>query len=391
MAYAFEDLSSVDLIVDAIYGSGPGSSFGNEPINPLMRVGTRSVGNRGGFRAAGTRSDGYDLVVLHTTGKQIDWPDTLDRRSGLFSYFGDNKEPGRELHDTKPGGNRILRDVFASVHSGKRESPPFFIFESSGSRRDVTFLGLAAPGGAALSSDGDLVAIWRTTEGKRFQNYRAAFTVLDAPTISRKWLAEIYAGEQLGEHCPEAWRRWRTTGSYLALTAPRTVEYRSKSDQLPDDEEGLRILEAIHEHFSPQPTRFEELAATIWQMLEPNASDISVTRPSHDGGRDAIGRHYLGPAGDKVAVDFALEAKCYAANNAVGVKEVSRLISRLLHRQYGVLVTTSYLGKQPYQEIREDGHPVIVVSGRDIVDTLRSKDLATADAVQDWLVNRFPL
>ena len=67
------------------------------------------------------------------------------------------------------------------------------------------------------------------------------------------------------------------------------------------------------------------------------------------------------------------------------------LFRSLLHRQYGVLVTTSYLGKQPYQEIREDGHPVIVVSGRDIVDTLRSKDLATADAVRDWLVNRFPL
>ena len=244
-----------------------------------------------------------------------------------------------------------------------------------------------------MSSDEDLSAVWRTTGGKRFQNYRANFTVLDASIIDRRWLAELYAGDHLGEYCPEAWRRWRNSGKYSALTAPRTVEHRSKRDQLPnsDDEEARRILEAIHGHFSPRPTAFEKCAAAIWQMIEPNATEVSVTRPSRDGGRDAIGRHYLGPAGDRVAVDFALEAKCYAADNAVGITEVSRLISRLLHRQYGVLVTTSYLGDQPYREIREDGHPVIVVSGRDIVETLRAKDLTTVEAVEDWLATRFPI
>ncbi|MCP1762460.1 O-acetyl-ADP-ribose deacetylase (regulator of RNase III) [Bradyrhizobium japonicum] len=36
-----------------------------------------------------------------------------------------------------------------------------------------------------------------------------------------------------------------------------------------------------------------------------------------------------------------LEAKCYGSGNSVGVREMSRLISRLRHRQFGVLVTTS--------------------------------------------------
>lgn len=60
------------------------------------------------------------------------------------------------------------------------------------------------------------------------------------------------------------------------------------------------------------------------------------------------------PAADPVAVEFALEAKCYAPGHGVGVRETSRLISRLRHRQFGVLVTTSHLDRQAYKEIRED-------------------------------------
>lgn len=63
-----------------------------------------------------------------------------------------------------------------------------------------------------------------------------------------------------------------------------------------------------------------------------------------------------------------LEAKCYAITNGVGVKEVSQLISRLRARQFGILVTASYLADQAYQEIREDGHPIVVIAGNDVVE-----------------------
>ena len=43
----------------------------------------------------------------------------------------------------------------------------------------VRFCGLAAPGGPALTSSDDLVAIWKSSDGRRFQNYKASFTVLD--------------------------------------------------------------------------------------------------------------------------------------------------------------------------------------------------------------------
>jgi hypothetical protein len=63
---------------------------------------------------------------------------------------------------------------------------------------------------------------------------------------------------------------------------------------------------------------------------------------------------------------------------------MSRLISRLRHRQFGILVTTSYVHDQAYKEIKTDGHPVVVISAIDIVHTLRQK-IGSIDAVRNWL------
>ena len=62
--------------------------------------------------------------------------------------------------------------------------PPFLIFKkypTPRSSRSVQFKGLAVPGFTGLPSTADLVAVWRTAEGQRFQNYRAVFTVLNTP------------------------------------------------------------------------------------------------------------------------------------------------------------------------------------------------------------------
>ena len=73
----------------------------------------------------------------------------------------------------------------------------------------------------------------------------------------------------------------------------------------------------------------------------------------------------------------------------VGVGGVSRLISRLRHRQFGILVTTSYLSLQAYREIKEDQHPIVVISGADIVTLLRSCGYASPTSVQEWLDDNF--
>jgi hypothetical protein len=118
--------------------------------------------------------------------------------------------------------------------------------------------------------------------------------------------------------------------------------------------------------------------------------EYTMTRPSVDGGRDAFGYLRIGPATDPVQLDFALEAKRYQMHSGVGVKELARLISRIRNRMFGVLVTTSFLDRQAYQELRADGHPIVVIAGRDIVEILKEHGYGTVEEAERWLVSTFP-
>jgi len=73
------------------------------------------------------------------------------------------------------------------------------------------------------------------------------------------------------------------------------------------------------------------------------------------------------------------------------VRETSRLISRLRHRQFGVFVTTSFVRKQAYEEIRADGHPVVILAGRDIVDILKGRGLDSVASLHHHLLETYPL
>ncbi|MBW0128600.1 hypothetical protein I4I82_13015 [Pseudonocardia oceani] len=149
--------------------------------DPLARL--LPVGNQGGFRYSGSPRKGtVRLAVLYTTGAEPDWPDVLDPQTGVFTYYGDNRSPGHELHDTRRWGNLLLRDAFDWSHesaNARRRIPPILLFEKAAPGRRIMFRGLLAPGASGLSSDDELQAIWRSTGGRRFQNYRARFTVLD--------------------------------------------------------------------------------------------------------------------------------------------------------------------------------------------------------------------
>lgn len=58
---------------------------------------------------------------------------------------------------------------------------------------------------------------------------------------------------------------------------------------------------------------------------------------------------------------------------------MSRLISRIRYRQFGVLITTSYVDSQAYQEVVEDGHPILVVIATDIARILRVNSITSED------------
>ena len=74
-------------------------------------------------------------------------------------------------------------------------------------------------------------------------------------------------------------------------------------------------------------------------------------------------------------ISAGLNSNGYGISNGVGVKEMSRLISRIRYRQFGILVTTSYVDNQAYAEVIEDEHPIIIVTATDIAAVLRSNSI----------------
>lgn len=393
---AYGALGSCDISVDAVYEGESGGRLSGEALSRLLP----GVGNQGGFRASG-RGEDKKFVALFTSGEDKDWPDSLDLSTGQFVYYGDNKHPGHELHDTQRSGNLILRRVFGLLHASPPQRsliPPFFVFKkypTTVSARSFQFKGLAVPGFVGLPPTADLVAVWKTTEGQRFQNYRAVFTVLDAGVISRAWIDDLAARQSLTANAPSAWVEWVENGRYRALTAESTTVIRSVSAQLPDTAVKAAILDTIWKHFAAAPIAFEAFAARIFQMYDPRVVIDEITRGSIDGGRDAVGRYRIGLIDDPVYAEFSLEAKCYRPGNGVdsantvGVKEVARLISRIRHREFGVLVTTSAVARQAYEEVREDRHPIIFLCGKDIVDILSVNGFNTPQLVADLLGNEF--
>jgi hypothetical protein len=383
----FEELRAADLVVDAIYEGGRRGHSGDDPIQQLLRVG---IG--GGFRYLGSQSKGgVYFCSLYSTLADTDWPDALYPETGRFVYFGDNRRPGRQLEDTKRKGNRLLARVFDDLHSKKRSAiPPFLIFTRAGSGRDVVFRGLAAPGAPNLTETEDLAAIWRTTNGRRFQNYRAVFTILDVPVVPRVWIEDLAAGSASADHQPSVWSEWIRTGHYRALTAPRTAAFRSRGQQLPSDPRRARLLQTLVEYYKEHEDReyaFERCAAALLHLMDPNVARVDLTRPWKDGGRDGVGEYRVGSPTNSIVVEFALEAKCKspAVSNASGVKETARLIARLRYRQFGVFVTTSCVHEQAFHEILDDGHPVLIIAGSDIVDILERVGITTQTELLAWL------
>jgi hypothetical protein len=395
--FNYNQLAECDLLVDAIYEGGNQGNTGDDPITKIL-----PVGNQGGLRFAGTL-DNLKYVVLYSSGENLDWPDNIDTETGIFKYYGDNKKPGFEIHDTKKKGNLILKNLFEALHSvdNPRESiPPIFIFNkhpTAESSRSVQFKGLCVPGTFQKDSLDDLVAIWKTSNGFRFQNYAAYFTILDIARIPRTWINDLNKNILNSIDAPKIFLDWLKNGKYKPLLSQKTISIRSVEEQLPKTELELSYLKIIFEHFEKDATLFEFMASDVFKMTNPNIIIDEVTRGVIDGGRDALGRMKLGLDNDPIFAEFALEAKCYNPGinnskiNTVGVKETSRLISRIRNRQFGILVTTSAISKQAYEEVRNDRHPIIFISGGDIVKILIEKGINTLSNLKKYLIDNYKI
>lgn len=406
MINKFEDIINESisyLVIDAIYeNKKPYINKSCEVLPKLMKV-----KNSGGFRPIGQWKNTFDVkyVVLYSTKKDVYWQDLLDEELGMYTYYGDNKIAGRGLHDTNLGGNVILRESFnyamSDNLSDRARIPPFFLFEKTDSG-DVKFSGLLVPGYKTIDSREWLTALWaKRKEGGRFQNYKAIFTVLNtdngsqnnpnSSSIDLRWLEDLKNGRGYeSKFAPISWKKYISNGIYNPLTVNVEKQIRDKNEQLPASNIKMNMLNIIIDYFNDTPYLFEEFAILITTLSDKNIINCQNTRPTKDGGRDGIGEYKILnslPSGLKTT--FALEAKCYSVSNSVGVKETSRLISRIKHREFGVFVTTSYIAKQAYEEIIEDNHPIAIISGTDIVNILFKNDITDSDNLIKFLNANF--
>src|SRR5258708_909961 len=390
-------LVPTELRVDASYRNTNDWTHPQDVFNKFFRFSDgKGINNTSGFRPKSKNEGSTNILncafcILVTTFGETEWPDTLDRQNGIFTYYGDNRSPEKQIAKTNLGGNRLLENIFSQLHVGKRsEIPPFLCFESykTDIGTQMRFLGLACPGGIGLSAFDDLVAVWRVKGDVRFQNYQAVFTVLREGTVSHDWLSDLVDGipSHDSPHCPQSWKQWAQSGVYKPLVCARQSTPRSRQQQLPQSDREWSILRSIRDKLTNR--EFEFFAAGLVRIMDDRFTNLAVTRAIRDGGRDVIGNYRVGHDSHQVLLRVYVEAKRWNPESAVGVKPMMRLLSRLKHRDLGVFVTTSYFETQVQKELIEDQHPVLLVSGGDIVQLLiraELEDISATGKLEPWL------
>ena len=393
------------LEIDAVYCADKklSKTLAGEVLSKLFY----GIGNAGGFRISGSIAKPR-YIVIYTSGDDIYWRDEVDNTLGVLLYYGDNRTPGKDLHDTKKGGNRILRDIFLMAASDdveiRKNIPPVFVFKKYNNSRDMKFLGLAVPGIKGKPKKDWLTAVWGCNKNEdRFLNYKAFFTILDTSkgskdivgsNISLAWLNDIDNNNTFeSEWAPLVWKNYISKLEYHPLMCKTEKFVKSKEDQLPKEKEEIKMLEVIHDYFINKDNgySFEPFANDIVRGLDENVIDIETTRGYKDGGYDGIGTYELFKnTQNRVLVDFYVQAKCYTITNGLGVKDTARVISRIKDRQFGIVVTTSYIGTDAFKELLEDGHPVIVVTGKTIIDYLKDREeLFDSNMLKKWLARKY--
>ncbi len=390
------------LYIDAIYKSDPSKkNMSAEVLSKLL-----GVKNQGGFRYLG-KTETPNLVILFTSGEDIYWRDELDSSVGLLLYYGDNKTPGTNLHKTKLHGNEILRYVFELASSNdvdkRKRIPPILVFKKT-TGRDVKFLGLAVPGIKGKPNKDWLTAVWGCNRnGDRFQNYKAYFTILNTSSgsayqsgfgINLAWINDIETGNAFDSiHAPIEWKKYILRENYSVLVSKKEKFVKTKEEQLPEDNNKMEMLKCLQQYFYDKDRgySFEKFAADLTQYMDSSVVDINVTRPYKDGGLDAEGRYRIFQnVENTVYVEFYLQAKCYKPTNAVVVSDTARLISRIKDRQFGIMFTTSYVATQAYEEILKDGHPIVIINGKNIIDYIFNElEIRTVLDLEKWLISNY--
>jgi hypothetical protein len=247
-----------------------------------------------------------------------------------------------------------------------------------------------------LKPPNDLTRAQKRIESNRFWNYRATLTLLDIPVIKRDWIRDLETGIIDSPHRPIVWKMWQKSGLYRPLRQKHFLGVRSPDMQLPKDDLRKAMLFKLYRYFSSEPYKFLHFAADTYALTDSKITLGRVKRHASDGTYGITGDFRLGIDADPVHFEFIVESKCYnpgvgtRKRKSIGVNEASKMLSRLGKRQFGVLVTTSVVTRQAYEVFRGRGHPVICISGTDIIDILISNNITSVENLAEWLSHHYP-
>jgi HJR/Mrr/RecB family endonuclease len=340
------------------------------------------IGNSGGIRAAKhafLKSEFPSYIVLitrETTHRVVNpWEDIVDYGTATILYWGDAKFDDTKSYPDFKGNKRLLQ-VWESVLSGNLLDVPPILHFSKPKSGQVKFNGLCVLKDLSIS--------WFQQEEKPIKNYRAELVILDCEEVHVNWLHDIAKSSNQGElpkSTPKVWKDYIKGNTRKLDIFKKDIKH--KEEQLPPEgsvEAGL--LQNLHDL---TPTEFEAVVVELFKNLPHVNHKITRTRPTSDGGFDFYGQFSI-PYPIHYEIGFLGEVKKYARTTSVTPKDVSRLVARLSRGQFGLFVTTSYFTKQTQQEVLEDGYPVKLFSGIDLVNFLKELRLVDKDKIRvEWL------
>ena len=321
----------------------------------------------------------YIVLVTNenTSGHQNPWDDIVDYSSGKILYWGDAKAHETRRHNDFKG-NKLLEMIFYYQLDGKREFIPPILHFSKPKRGYVKFNGLCALDHLELS--------WFDDHGKPVRNYRAHLSILDLDDLSVTWLhqrARSGGVSQTNRGAPAVWKSY-LKGNLRKLDVWKN-DVRSTDDQLPglSTEENKLLCQLT----GLTSTVFEAVVVGIFRGMTQVVHSITRTKATADGGFDFFGTFEL-PRPLNYRINFLGELKKYFRTTPVGPGDISRVVARLGHGQCAIFVTTSYFTKTAQREVLDDGYPIRLISGIELINMMKELRIISNGKINsEWIAN----
>ena len=348
--------------------------------------GESGIGNSGGVRPAkylniDTSIPAYIVLFTRNISHRWynPWEDIIDFQTATIFYWGDAKF-NKEKSYSDFQGNRKLGQLYDLILENELNIVPPILHFSKPKRGVVKFNGLC------VLKDIDLT--YFEDNGNPVKNYRCELDILDCEEVDVAWLHERVECDdisRLNKNAPKVWQDY-TSGNTNKLDF-WGKDISTKEEQLPPENSSeTKLLEELRELASDE---FEDVVVELLRNLPHVNHKIAKTRAVGDGGFDFYGQFSI-PHPIKYEIEFLGEVKKYARSTAVRPNHVSRLVARLNRGQFGIFVTTSYYTRQTQEEVLNDGYPVKLLCGNDLVNILKELRLVEGSSIKkDWLESVF--